>query len=125
MVFLFLLPVLVTSKFCYKYQCGDDSKFPSNNTCIQYADDIFYVRACPEADDYCAPAEHPTHAPTNCTKLNPTNPQNYPGDPCQNDNDCFSTGTCVSNKCKGKLEGTGCGTNTDCDVGLYCSTGTC
>ena len=124
MVFLFILPVLAASKFCYKYQCGDDSKFPSNDTCIHYEDDIFYVRPCANATDYCAPADHPSHAPTTCIALNPSTYQGYPGDPCTDNSSCISA-TCTRGKCVGTLEGANCSTSSQCDPGLYCMEGTC
>ena len=118
-IFCLLTSALGQDNTCPKYSCKPKSMKFSQDTCIYYADDQYYLNTCSSPLWYCLPNHSKLNSTCSTPPPDPKPSLAYPGEPCKKDSDCMYP-QCTNKVCVGKRWLEPCKENYECDVGLYC-----
>jgi hypothetical protein len=118
---------------CRKFDCSPNLTTDppmEGRLCGLYQSNItsFLVQACGSTDFMC-PLSLDSVTDVTCYNHtfypNPMFEHLFPGDNCENVSQCISGLRCENGICVGAAENATCGLSNDCNVGLYCTYGSC
>jgi hypothetical protein len=117
---LILLIFLINSEFtceesCQKITCTSSL---TNGVCIKVLSLTSLFQECPTGQ-ICAPESDDPIQDAYCVENKINNFKRLPSLPCTQNEDCLS-GSCIGNKCIGKMFGESCLSASDCDYDYTC-----
>ncbi|OMJ85232.1 hypothetical protein SteCoe_13466 [Stentor coeruleus] len=122
-IVLLALTLLINGQTtCPKYQCKLKTQKFTDNTCVVYSNNTYYVSPCKTG--YCEVSFGSLNSTCiSSTKTTYETNMYLPGAKCTINDDCLS-GIC-SKTCQGISKGKTCNSTLDCNPGLYCLNSQC
>ncbi|CAG9324808.1 unnamed protein product [Blepharisma stoltei] len=115
---ILFLPLVLSQ--CPAYECNNNQKPLTHDTCVYYDDNTYYLQPCTTQGTYCPPITSPGNSTCTTTPAPVAKATSWPGEPCNNLNLC-AYGTCKNGICVGADNGSPCTMHDDCNPGLRCS----